>query len=154
MRKDTRRSHIQIHFDDRLGFGQDGAVWRSSRRTAIKACRLRQAYENERDAYLRLQDRGIYRIGPFDIPRMVDSDDVYATLEMEIVSPPYLLDFGKAYVDRPSPYTEDQIAESMEECRDLFEPADWPAIEGAVLDLKLIGIVYLDVKPANVRPRR
>ena len=134
-----------------IGFGQDGTVWKSSRGTAIKAIERPQNYENERDAYQRLAQQQIDRIGPFDVPTLIAFDDELMVVEIGIVSPPYLLDFGKAYVDRPSPYTAQQIADSMDESRQLFDAKDWPAIEQAVLDLKLIGIIYLDIKPANVR---
>jgi len=48
--------------------------------------------------------------------------------------------------------TPEQIAESVEESRQLYDDQDWQAIEDAILDLKLIGIIYLDIKPANIRP--
>ncbi len=151
----------QVYADERsiaivnanpLGFGQDGAVWETDRETAVKAFERERNYLNERDAYQRLAEEKINRIGPFDVPTLVAFDHELMIVEMGIVSPPYLLDFGKAYVDRASPYTPEQIAESIDESRQLFDAGDWPAIEAAVLDLKLIGIIYLDIKPANIRP--
>lgn len=45
---------ISIDESQILGFGQDGAVWFSSRETAIKLLERERTYVNERDAYLRL----------------------------------------------------------------------------------------------------
>jgi hypothetical protein len=144
---------IAIAIESPLGFGQDGAVWRSSRGTAIKVFERERNYQFERDCYQRLAAETIEFIGVFDVPKLFAFDDAIHVIEIGIVSPPYLLDFGKAYIDRRPPYTEGQIAESIEESRQLFEEEDWPAVEEAVLDLKLLGIVYLDIKPANIRVR-
>ncbi len=144
-----------ISIDDSipLGFGQDGAVWISSRETAVKLLERERTYINERDAYLRLSDENVTSLGIFAVPALVDYDDEHRIVEMAIVSPPYLLDFGKAYVDRESPYTPEQKEESHEACRELFEADDWVLIEEAMLDLRLLGIEYLDIKPANIRAR-
>lgn len=112
-----------------------------------------RTYLNERDAYLRLRDENVRYLGIFAVPSLVDYDDEHRIVEMAIVSPPYLLDFGKAYVDRDAPYTDEQKEESLDACRELFEPNDWELIEDALLDLRLLGIEYLDIKPANIRAR-
>jgi len=142
-----------ITIEDSLGFGQDGAVWRSSRETAIKVLERERTYLNERDAYLLLQDQQISHIGPFDVPQLYGFDDSLRVVEIGIVSPPYVLDFGKAYVDREPPYTAEQLDENLEICRELFDPADWDDVESALTDLAMIGIAYLDIKPANIRVR-
>lgn len=144
---------ISIGDSQVLGFGQDGAVWFSSRETAVKLLERDRTYFNERDAYLRLQEENIKSLGVFAVPSLVDYDDALRIVEMAIVTPPYLLDFGKVYVDRDSPYTPEQKEESLEECRELFEADDWALIEDALLDLRLLGIEYLDIKPANIRVR-
>ncbi len=144
---------ISIDDSDSIGFGQDGAVWRSSRKTAIKVLERERTYINERDAYLRLREENVTHLGIFAVPSLVDYNDQLWIVEMAIVTPPYLLDFGKAYVDRDSPYTPEQKEESLELCRELFEPDDWELIEEALLDLRLLGIEYLDIKPANIRAR-
>ena len=38
---------------------------------------------------------------------MIDADDQLFAVEMTIVSPPFLLDFGKVYFDSPPPYWND-----------------------------------------------
>jgi len=145
--------NISIASEEPLGAGQDGTVWLTSRETAIKALNRERNYLNERDSYRLLTEQSIDRIGIFDVPKLVDTDDELWIVEMGVVSPPYLLDFGKAYVNRRPPYTSEQLAESLRDSELLFEPADWPLVEAAVLDLKLRGIHYLDIKPANIRVR-
>jgi len=144
---------LSIASEEPLGSGQDGTVRLRSRETAIKAMNREQNYLNERDSYRLLTERSIDRIGIFDVPKLVDTDDELWIVEMGVVSPPYFLDFGKAYVNRSPPYTSEQLAESLYESEQLFEPTDWPLVEAAVLDLKLSGIHYLDIKPANIRVR-
>ncbi|MGB7325123.1 MAG: hypothetical protein WBD31_09640 [Rubripirellula sp.] len=119
----------------------------------MKVLERERSYANERDAYLRFTEKKMTLLGIFDVPRLIDYDNELLVVEMAIVTPPYLLDFGKAYVDRSPPYTKEQLTESLEECRQLFDTADWPNVEEALLDLKLLGIVYLDIKPANIRMR-
>jgi len=92
----AKRHEITILVDSPLGFGQDGAVWKSSRATAIKAIERERNYHNERDAYRRLKQQNVAKIGIFDVPQLVGFDDELWIVEMGIVSPPFLLDFGKA----------------------------------------------------------
>lgn len=114
----------EITIANLLGFGQDGEVWRTSRQTALKVLERDQAYQNERDAYQLLSDAGINQIGIFAVPELRNFDDELKIVEIGIVSPPYLLDFGKAYVHRPSPYTAEQIAENTARCRELLDADD------------------------------
>jgi len=109
------------------------------------------AFQSERDAYLLLREQSITQLGIFDVPELRDFDDDLRIVEIGIVSPPYLLDFGKAYVSRKPPYTVTQISENLELCRELFEPSDWSHVEEAITELSMIGIAYLDIKPSNIR---
>lgn len=43
---------IRVDLKTPLGFGQDGKVWKSNRRTAVKVFDRRKAYENEALHYL------------------------------------------------------------------------------------------------------
>lgn len=149
----AKRHAIAIELADSLGFGQDGYVFPSNRGTAVKAFVRLGNYQNERDAYRRLAEQKVTAIGPFNVPSVVCVDDDLMIVEMFVVAPPYLLDFGKAYVDRTPPYPAETIAETMDEAKRLFDEQDWPLVEQAVLELKLIGIHYLDIKPANVCAR-
>jgi hypothetical protein len=58
-------------------------------------------YQDELESYKRLKVADIHRLSGFDIPRLYGCDDTLQVIEMSIVQPPYLLDFGKVYFDGP-----------------------------------------------------
>jgi len=134
---------------DRLGYGQDGIVYSTTRKSAVKAFRYEEQYRREKRVYLRIEERGIYRIGEFSIPRRVSHDDELMVVEMGIVSPPFILDFAGAYLDEPLPYTPEQIAEWQRRKRSLFGD-NWPAVRSAMSTLRGHGIHLADVNPGNV----
>lgn len=78
-----------------LGYGSDGSVWTTSRHTAVKALYFQKNFDHELECYLRLKQANVRSIGLFDIPILEDFDKKLMVLEMSIVQPPYLLDFGK-----------------------------------------------------------
>lgn len=71
---------------------------------------------------------------------------------MEIVKPPYLLDFGKAHLDQRPDFSEETMAEWEESLVELFGD-DVPRIKALLRKLTLFGIYYYDAKPANIRLR-
>lgn len=77
-----------------LGFGTDGYVWKTNRATAVKVFERQRQYHCERDSYRRLTEHSITQIDGFAIPKLVDYDDELLIVEMAIVSPPYIIDFG------------------------------------------------------------
>src|SRR5436190_20305980 len=79
-----------------LGFGDDGAVWTTSRHTVLKAFQRRNNYAHELECYQRLADAAIRKIREFEIPALVNHDDELLVIEMGFVNPPFILDFGKA----------------------------------------------------------
>jgi hypothetical protein len=91
-----------------LGFGKDGTVWRTSVGTALKIHLLAESYATEVRAYIRLRERDIEAIAGFQIPFLLDFEHDLFAIEMSIVSPPYLLDFASAILDRPSDLIEDE----------------------------------------------
>ncbi|MGH7136913.1 MAG: hypothetical protein ACREHD_14330, partial [Pirellulales bacterium] len=74
-------------------------------------------------------------------------------IEMTLVHPPYLLDFGKAYIDEPAPYTQEQLEEWYRQWRQFFPQADIPRVHKVLRILKGLGIDYVDPKPWNIRFR-
>lgn len=100
-RQYASRQQREVRFDRRLGFGNDGSVWETDQRTAVKAFERESNYIRERDCYQRLRHLGVEEVGDFEIPRLIGFDDDLWVIEMGIVFPPFLLDFGKAYLDRP-----------------------------------------------------
>ncbi len=88
----------QIQLGERLGFGMDGAVWKSSRNSAIKVIERNETYFRERDCYRRLLEDEVTVLAGFVVPYLIDYDNILQVVEMSIVAPPCVLDFGKAYL--------------------------------------------------------
>lgn len=65
-------------------------------------------YKDERNCYLILQAAAVEKVGILNVPKLVDYDDSFLAIEMGMIKPPRLLDFGKVYLHRPPPYWDDQ----------------------------------------------
>lgn len=87
----------------------------------------------------------------FAVPALVGYDDSLMIVEMSVVSPPYFLDFGKCYLDHPPKYEDGTWDEYIEEKSKDFDPKEWELVEEALLDLKSMGIYYIDPKTTNIR---
>jgi len=133
-----------------LGDGNHGAVWESDQQTAIKALERRDSDVRERDAYLRLQERSIVDLQGFAVPILVDFDYTKQIVEMTVVFPPSILDFAKAYVDRPPDFSAEVLRDWREETADLFD-TDWDSVQNLLDALQSLGIFYFDAKPGNIR---
>lgn len=136
---------------DMLGYGSDGSVWHSSRRTAIKALYHQKNFDHELECYHRLKIAGVRRIGMFDVPFLEDFDSKLRIIEISIVQPPYLLDFGKVYLDQPPThlYDEQMMVNAREEWHERFGDR-WSKVEHAMRLLEQHGIYYYDPRPGNV----
>ncbi|MEQ8210056.1 MAG: hypothetical protein RH917_09510 [Lacipirellulaceae bacterium] len=134
----------------KLGYGSDGTVWRS-KDSAIKAVHRKENYDVELTSYRRLAAGEVDRIGVFAVPRLIGFDDQLMIIEMEIVQPPYILDFGKVYIDSPPPYWRDPQMRSnaYAEWRERFD-VHWGKVAGAMHRLESHGIFYVDPRPSNI----
>lgn len=134
-----------------LGSGREGAVYETTRPSAVKVHSEHGGYVRERDAYLRLQELSIKHIRGLRIPTLFTFDDEHRILEMSIVQPPFLLDFGSAWLDQPPDFPEEAIHLWHEEIRDRFEDrfpdvmAVWHALVSSA------GIYLQDVSPSNIK---
>jgi hypothetical protein len=142
-----------VDFGRRLGFGTDGYVWATHRNSAIKVLESGECYLRERDCYRRLFERMVDSIDGLAVPRLLDYDDELLIVEMEIVEPPYLLDFGKAYLDGIHPYSADQLRAYNRSLERHFREEDLPRVMRVCRTLRTYGIEYLDAKPKNIRLR-
>jgi hypothetical protein len=136
---------------ERLGGGTDGEVWSTSVSTVLKAFERTEVYENEIACYHRLSSSGISSIKGFTIPELERCDGELLVIELSTVKAPYLLDFGKAYLDRPHDFS----AEVMEdwEARNLETWGPYlPIIRSIIGKLRSVGIIYLDTKVGNIKP--
>ncbi|MEL6110234.1 MAG: hypothetical protein AAFU85_29850 [Planctomycetota bacterium] len=141
----------------RLGTGTQGTVFvleslRHPRRVAVKFHDRKAAYQRERDTYLRLLELDVQEVCGHRVPILLHHDDEFLALEMTIVSPPFCLDFGGAYLDRPPDYSAQTWADWEDEKREAFED-DWPAVEEILAEFRLMKIFIADVNPGNIRFR-
>jgi len=131
-----------------LGFGDDGTVWESLRHTVIKAFYRRKNYAHELECYQRLKSAGIRKVREFEVPELIRYDDSLMVIEMGFVSPPYILDFGKAHLHDPR--WEPHILEEWNERMAEWWGEDAKQVRLALAALKRYGIWYYDAKPGNV----
>ncbi len=136
-----------------LGDGNDGAVWSTNRKTALKVLERDDSYVREKAAYLRLQTREISEICGFSVPQLVQCDDTRKVIEMTIVFPPSVIDFAKSYVDHPPDFSAEVLADWEDATAELFEPAQWPTVQSILASLRSMGIHYFDARPWNIRFR-
>lgn len=134
-----------------LGAGLDGSVWRTSRPSALKLCERPKSFRDEVESYHRLQKLGTRRVQGFAVPRLIDVDESLMAIEMSIVSPPFLLDFGKVYLDAPPPYWNDAeiMANWHAEGKENFG-SRWSTVLSLLRMLQSFGIYYVDPKPGNI----
>lgn len=135
-----------------LGHGSDGAVWRTSRDTALKVLHKEENFTNELECYRRFKAAGVRSIGRFAVPFLEGSDESLRVIEMTIVDPPFLLDFGKVHLDVPPPYFGDKqlMANAYSEWRERYG-SDWLAIASVLGVLRAkFGIYYVDPRPSNI----
>ena len=142
---------ISVREEPRIGYGSDGSVWETSRYSAVKAVVKQKNYQDELECYKRLKNEGIYHLNGFDIPSLEGFDNELQVIEMTIVQPPYLLDFGKVSLDQPPSYWEDpQLrANAYEEWRERFD-SRWDDVAGVLSMLQKYGIYYVDPRPGNI----
>lgn len=147
----AKSRHIRVFRKERLGHGSDGSVWRTSRPSAVKAVARREAYEKELECYRRLKSAGVQNVGGFDVPVLEGFDDDLLVIEMSIVQPPYLLDFGKVYLDRPPTeiYDAQMMRDAHAEWRERFG-SRWNEVASVLRLLTKYGIYYIDPRPSNI----
>lgn len=136
-----------------LGFGNDGSVFATSDRTAIKCLKYQSLFENELAIYQHLTHLGLVNVNEFEIPALVNFCEELLVIEMTIVTPPYVLDFASARLKGfETRYDEEQMAEWKLEKAEQFED-DWPQVQRMVWTFERHGIVLADVHPRNVACR-
>jgi hypothetical protein len=135
-----------------LGDGTDGCVWKTDKKTAIKVFERSQNFETELACYQLLKERGVFEIHGYAIPRLIDYSREWLVIEMEIVEPPYILDFGKAYFKRQRPQFSPEVLRETREMQMELWGDYWPEIRTILAKLEALGIYHTDPKPGNIRP--
>jgi hypothetical protein len=145
----ARRRSMNVDLETPLGYGTDGAVWKSSRKSAVKAFERPGNYRLELSCYQRLQGAQIRDIRGFAVPQLIDHDDELLVIEMTIVAPPFILDFAKVSLDRRVEFPPETLDDWRESMQELFEDR-WPEVRLLLAALERYGIYYLDAKPGNI----
>ena len=135
-----------------LGDGTDGCVWQTSRKTAIKVFARSENFETELACYQLLAERNVREIYGYAIPRLLDFSRELLVVEMEIVEPPYILDFGKAYFKRHPPQFSAEVMQETREAQIELWGEHWPKVRRILAKLESLGIYHMDPKPGNIRP--
>jgi hypothetical protein len=144
---------LQVDFETPLGYGNDGTVWKTSRRTAIKAIERRRKYDLELACYQRFAEAAVTAIDDFAVPVLIGHDDDLLVIEMTLVSPPYIIDFAKVWLDKPPDYPDDSALARIAQAEEDFGD-DWPAVARVLWTLKArFNIHYTDPNPGNIRLR-
>ncbi|MEZ6060712.1 MAG: hypothetical protein R3C19_10145 [Planctomycetaceae bacterium] len=139
-----------IQLTDWLGQGFDGVVVRTNVKTALKALAFEPLYQKERDVYLRLREHQVQEIMGFSVPVMFAFDDDLWVIEMEVVTPPYVLDFAGAYLDRRPDFPDDVMEEWQADKLEQFGEERWSVVRSLMAHFARMGIHLADVKPGNV----
>ncbi|MBX3436866.1 MAG: hypothetical protein KF861_05185 [Planctomycetaceae bacterium] len=134
---------------DELGSGYDGIVFATNRATAVKALRYEELYRRERDVYIRLRDRNVEFVEGFRVPALIGYDDQLWIVEMEFVTPPFVVDFAGAYLDERPQFPAEVYSDWQQEKIDQYG-ADWPLVQSVMAGFARLGIYLGDVKPGNI----
>lgn len=132
----------EIEISGELGFGKDGRVFKTTRRSALKVFERKHGYKRELDAYLRFSEREVTEIRGHTVPQLLGFDHELLAIEITIVQPPYLLDFASAYLDHPPDFPPDAVDIWLEERAELFGDR-WRAVQDVMLALESQHRVYL-----------
>lgn len=99
--------------------------------------------------YLRLQHHQVVKLLDFKVPQLIEFDDLLQVVEMTIVSPPFVLDFAGAYLDRRPPFDDEIMAEWQAEKAEQFGDR-WPTVRLLMSSFVPMEIYLADVKPGNI----
>jgi hypothetical protein len=147
-----------LTIQEELGSGMNGVVFLAERsaldlfsptHSAVKACHNEIEYLRERDVYLRLQELDITTIRSCMVPQLIEYNDDLWIIEMTIVTRPFCLDFGGAFLEKPPDFSEEVMADWRAEKIDQFGK-HWPEVQQIIAVLEVHGIFLMDVHPKNI----
>lgn len=148
LREYANRRKLEIH--EQLGGGIQGVVYSTYSTSALKAFKEQSHFEQEVKVYQRLKERNVTNVCGFAVPRPISYNPHLLVIEMEVVNPPFVVDFASAGVDAPLyEYTPEIMAEWEESRQELFEE-NWPTVLKVIAGFRVYGIYLSDVKPGNI----
>jgi hypothetical protein len=135
-----------------LGWGNEGLVYSTTSKTAIKVYLHENLFKNEKRVYERLSEKSVTSVHGFSVPIFVAASDELWVLEMTVVMAPYILDFAGAYLDKRPPYAYDEeIMENWEEAgREQFGDEGWSTAKSVMAVFAGMGIYLNDVHNRNL----
>jgi hypothetical protein len=142
----TQRGCTLVDF---LGGGNDGDVWKSDRQSAVKAFYHDKNYRMELGAYLRLRSYDVTEILRMAVPRLIAWDEGLRIVEVDIVSPPCIIDFGKSYLDSAPDHSEETWEDYHQQQRELWGDR-YDDVQAVLWKLQTYGIIYRDPTPKNI----
>jgi hypothetical protein len=131
--------------------GEDGSVWHTNNHSVVKSFERHNNYLHELECYKRLQAAEVgkkVKIRDFNVPELIGHNDQLWVIEMGVVFPPYILDFGKAYLSDPR-WPAHILADWNDKMAWWWE-GDVIRVKQALFALRAFGIWYYDAKPGNV----
>lgn len=143
---------------EELGHGVHGSVFVAESqpqkgggksKSAVKVHRNEPCYCRERDVYLRLQGNDVNAIYGCEVPQLLRYDDDLWIIEMTVVSRPFVLDFGGAFLDKAPDFSDEVMADWRAEKIEQFGDR-WPEAESILRQLERYGIHVIDVNPNNI----
>ena len=133
----------------RLGWGIGGYVYLSPNlRTAIKVFHYRAAYETEKKTYELLRHLKLTTLHGLTIPTLRGFQDDPPLIQMDFVSPPFLLDFAGVTFSPPD-FSNEVIAHWHQRIRAVFG-ANADVVYAVYASLARRGIYYTDIRPSNI----
>jgi hypothetical protein len=135
-----------------LGFGQDGHVFLSHSNTAIKVFARLSNFELEVECYERFLDYDVHAIREFAVPRLRGYDRNLMVIEMSLVEPPFILDYGKVYLDRKPDFSAEVLEDWEADYAERWG-SEWVKVQLVLHALRRYGIFYMDPKPGNIAMR-
>jgi hypothetical protein len=143
----------QLRIGKRLGFGIHGSVFKATRRdgsdVAIKYHLEAEPFYREFEIYARLDELQVKTVSGFFVPQLLAVDEDLRILEMTIVTRPFVLDFGGAYLDVKPSFTA-EIWEEWEAKRREEYGERWPIVRKVLDAFEEMDIFIIDVHPSNI----
>lgn len=115
---------------DRLGFGQDGEVYRAHPASVLKVFAEARLFEAEWNAYLLLEEAAVLEVSGHAVPVLLRTDFTLRVLQLTMVQPPFVLDFARASLGERSErrWPAHVWNERMAEWQTRFRPHQWPKV--------------------------
>jgi hypothetical protein len=133
----------------RLGWGITGDVYLSpDLRTAVKVHRREESYARELEVYRRLRKLNIIELHGLSVPKLRGWSDKLKVIQMDAVSPPFLLDFAGVLFSSPD-YSADAMQHWYESINERYGPNAHIAY-AVYHELLKHGLYYMDFRPSNM----